>query len=650
MAGHMPRVLGLVLVGMVLGCAGGSNDPPKCVPNQVVACGCANGRSGAQSCNADGTFGGCVCEAPAPQPCTVGAVLACACASGTTGTQTCAMDGTFGACSCPAPVECPPGFVRGPSGACGDVDECAAAAPPCSANATCINTAGAYVCSCRAGYVGDGQTCSANECANATHQCSPQARCVDTTEGYDCLCLPGYSGDGRACVNIDECAAGLTDCDPNADCQDTPGGFTCACPLGFTGDGRTCTDVDECAGGTVTCGANARCVNGPGTGGCACNPGYGGPATACTNVNECTQPVPPCGAVSCQDLPGSYRCVCPTGMVFGGGACVDEDECATPATCDANAVCTNYVMTAQQSNQALGHRCDCNTGFVGNGQWCVPATTTTVQVFTGPRPRLTISGVGVFDLGGLSRVGLDFDYAELPNGVGGTRKFPTTLHIPNITMRDLQGNTAAVTALANWANTTAPRDMTLEVRGIGPEAAAFNLVGARVVSHGSASGTAFTEVVLSVTSIAENSWEGTGANWPCPVPGWVLEVSGVAGYHPNSVTSCGVPATVPSPLFRHSGLVLPGRQDGPVTVAGVAVGRHMLAWFRENQLFAQQYGEALERDASIIRFDDVAMEYFRVNGYGMWPASITLFNPDRPYLSAPLVDVVLVCGYRWERA
>jgi len=337
-------------------------------------------------------------------------------------------------------------------------------------------------------------------------------------------------------------------------------------------------------------------------------------------------------------------------MVFGGGACVDEDECVTREPCDANAVCTNYVMTALQSNDTLGYRCDCNPGFVGNGQWCVPATTTTVQVFTGPRPRLNISGVGVFDLGGLSRVGMDFDFSELPNSVGGTRKFPTTLRIPNITMRDLQGNTAAVTALNTWANTTQPRDMTLELRGIGSEAAAFNLFGVRVVSHGSVSGTAFTEVVVSVTSIAENSWEGTGAEWPCPVPGWALEVSGVAGYHPNGLTSCGVEATVPSPLFRHAGPVLPGRQDGSVALAGVAVGRNLLAWFRDSQLFAQQYGEAVERDVSIIRFDDVGMEYFRVNGYGVWPASITLFNPDRPYLSAPLVDVLLVCGFRWERA
>ncbi|XP_067056243.1 uncharacterized protein [Acropora muricata] len=40
----------------------------------------------------------------------------------------------------------------------GDVDECTAF--PCGANADCQNTDGSYICNCKAGYTGDGKTCS----------------------------------------------------------------------------------------------------------------------------------------------------------------------------------------------------------------------------------------------------------------------------------------------------------------------------------------------------------------------------------------------------------------------------------------------------------------------------------------------------------
>ena len=41
-----------------------------------------------------------------------------------------------------------------------DVDECTAFPNICDANADCQNTDGSYICSCKAGYMGDGKTCS----------------------------------------------------------------------------------------------------------------------------------------------------------------------------------------------------------------------------------------------------------------------------------------------------------------------------------------------------------------------------------------------------------------------------------------------------------------------------------------------------------
>ena len=41
-----------------------------------------------------------------------------------------------------------------------DVDECSAVAGVCDVNANCQNTAGSYICSCNAGFTGDGKTCN----------------------------------------------------------------------------------------------------------------------------------------------------------------------------------------------------------------------------------------------------------------------------------------------------------------------------------------------------------------------------------------------------------------------------------------------------------------------------------------------------------
>ena len=40
-----------------------------------------------------------------------------------------------------------------------DIDECGAPSPVCDINANCSNTRGSYICTCRAGYTGDGKTC-----------------------------------------------------------------------------------------------------------------------------------------------------------------------------------------------------------------------------------------------------------------------------------------------------------------------------------------------------------------------------------------------------------------------------------------------------------------------------------------------------------
>ena len=43
-----------------------------------------------------------------------------------------------------------------------DIDECAANTHSCHMNAMCSNTEGSYLCACKAGYSGDGKSCSGN--------------------------------------------------------------------------------------------------------------------------------------------------------------------------------------------------------------------------------------------------------------------------------------------------------------------------------------------------------------------------------------------------------------------------------------------------------------------------------------------------------
>ena len=41
-----------------------------------------------------------------------------------------------------------------------DIDECSSNAHRCGVNAVCNNTLGSYACACKAGYSGDGRTCT----------------------------------------------------------------------------------------------------------------------------------------------------------------------------------------------------------------------------------------------------------------------------------------------------------------------------------------------------------------------------------------------------------------------------------------------------------------------------------------------------------
>lgn len=81
-------------------------------------------------------------------------------------------------------------------------------------------------------------TVSVDECAGGTHDCNANATCTDTTEGFACTCKSGYSGNGDVCSAQVACGTTPSLCDANATCV---GGSQCVCNVGFVGDGTTCT-------------------------------------------------------------------------------------------------------------------------------------------------------------------------------------------------------------------------------------------------------------------------------------------------------------------------------------------------------------------------------------------------------------------------
>lgn len=207
------------------------------------------------------------------------------------------------------------------------------------------------------GTCGDGVQQRTEECEGDTH-CTA------------CTCDDGFVPFGGSCVDQNECDL-ENPCDPNAVCLNTEGGFTCECKTGWSGDGFTCEDVPECAGNP--CGEGLLCQESQGSYRCvdknecvntsACPHGTAcvnmdmtsqGQPFRCENLNECDL-----GVVSCN--PGT---TCVDKNPMNGEArysCEDVDECAGANACDVNATCTNLVGSYQ---------CDCNEGYVGDGQTC----------------------------------------------------------------------------------------------------------------------------------------------------------------------------------------------------------------------------------------------------------------------------------------
>ncbi|XP_046551913.1 uncharacterized protein LOC124261620 [Haliotis rubra] len=248
---------------------------------------------------------------------------------------------------------------------CTAISECDSS--PCSTNADCAYHLSNYICTCRAGYSGNGMTCTEiNECDSSP--CSTNADCADHVNRYSCTCRAGYSGNGITCTEINECDSGP--CSTNADCADHVNRYSCTCRAGYTGNGMTCTEINECDSGP--CSTNADCADHVNRYSCTCRAGYTGNGMTCTEINECDSS--PCSTFAdCADHVNRYSCTCRAGYSGNGMTCTEcsydcANVCDGTATLDCNSTCSGGDTGVTPKMEDACEVCD------GDGTSCIAVT------------------------------------------------------------------------------------------------------------------------------------------------------------------------------------------------------------------------------------------------------------------------------------
>ena len=74
----------------------------------------------------------------------------------------------------------------------------------------------------------------------ASKNCDPNANCVEVVSMALCICKAGWQGNGTSCSDINECET-QAPCHKDAECRNYAGSYGCKCKPGFNGDGKSCT-------------------------------------------------------------------------------------------------------------------------------------------------------------------------------------------------------------------------------------------------------------------------------------------------------------------------------------------------------------------------------------------------------------------------
>eukprot|EP00057_Strongylocentrotus_purpuratus_P013118 XP_011667592.1 PREDICTED: nidogen-1 isoform X1 [Strongylocentrotus purpuratus] len=240
----------------------------------------------------------------------------------------------------------------------------------CDRNANCYPAGNSYTCQCNTGFNGDGRVCVADQASDPcdTNDCSLYAYCYPTNDGqsFYCQCATGFTGDGRNCEREQRGnACDNNNCSPYAYCRprgDTD--FTCECAPGYVGDGYNCEEESQDPCLNNRCHPYADCSPVPGGYTCSCRSGYQGDGYLCEEADQLVNLCSDCGRdADCLPEGRGYRCICRAGFNGDGLTCEDVDECLEGAdiACDANARC--------QNNRG-SYTCRCNAGYRGDGFTC----------------------------------------------------------------------------------------------------------------------------------------------------------------------------------------------------------------------------------------------------------------------------------------
>lgn len=220
---------------------------------------------------------------------------------------------TFGSYSC----ECEKGSSYDKQREiCTDDDECRLGTHNCSDDAYCQKSLHGYQCFCKKGFHGDGYTCAdVNECKTNEVDCGNDVKvhCINTMGAYNCSCITGFTFDRqkKECIDVDECKDKVL-CQASG-CINTYGSYRCgACVEGYWKQGWMCDDFDECKYGGYSCPDNEACKNTIGSYTCICQTGYHRRENVCQDINECKTVECPKHS-KCVNTIGSYKCVCKQG-------------------------------------------------------------------------------------------------------------------------------------------------------------------------------------------------------------------------------------------------------------------------------------------------------------------------------------------------
>jgi len=255
------------------------------------------------------------------------------------------------------------------------------------------------------------------------------------------------------------------------------------------------------------------------------------------------------------------------------------------------------------------------------------------------RPAIVeISSIGTFMISGLSRVGWDVEVIETPSRVGWIDKEPGSVSFPDVAMLRLRSGSEEVASLAAWAAARTPGTMSLTLQGLGGESYRLNLYDVvPVAADTDVFGVEFSSDVemagirVSVGWIEMAGYTETFVELPPkPEPGQWIEIDGVGadlGYADGVLAVPDVDSS--DPLFLPS----------------VRTGWVIFDWAREQLQEIAEYGSVYRRNLSVITMDDHGDETHRINFFEAWPASINLFNPEKPYGESFLIDVLIVCEF-----